>query len=202
MPLLVRELSGGASPYDYWAIETPRARKNPAGVWFCRLLASRSEQNQRSPFRSVPSAFPRPAVTRPSHQETPETQSSPHPKPHFQVAHCHATPCCEPPRGLPLPGASAVSCWRDELQTDDHMHTDGLGGKNVGQEGGTSPVGGPDGHWTLARVTTCVETCHPPLQSDISSYSRRNCKRIECFAVLQEPSGSDSGRGNPATEHR
>ncbi len=39
------------------------------------------------------------------------------------------------------------------------MHTDGFGGKSAGQEGGTSPEGGPDGHRTLARVTTYVGTC-------------------------------------------
>ncbi|MEE8305323.1 MAG: hypothetical protein V3S24_23115, partial [Candidatus Tectomicrobia bacterium] len=30
---------------------------------------------------------------------------------------------------------AAASCRRDELQTDDHMHTDRFGGKNAGQEG-------------------------------------------------------------------
>ncbi len=55
----------------------------------------------------------------------------------------------------------ATGYRRDELQTGDHMHTDGFGGKSAGQKGGTSPEDGPNGHRTLACVTTWMETCHP-----------------------------------------
>ena len=66
----------------------------------------------------------------------------------------------QPPRCLPLSGATATGYRRDELQTGDHMHTDGFGGKSAGQKGGTSPEDGPNGHRTLACVTTWMETCH------------------------------------------
>ncbi len=94
---------------------------------------------------------------------------------------------------MPLPGATAASCERDEIQADDHISTAGFRSERAGQEGGTSPEDGPNGHRTLACVTTWMETCHP--YRETSHHTVDDTASVCClFIVLQEHSVNDSGR--------